>query len=147
MRKSFILLATGILLLGLAFSDAAVARDRSDLGELSANQIVDQIDATIARIKANLRLTSDQESNWSGFATVMHDIAKKRADRQTALQAELAQKKSPVDIIDQIRKEADVMREHSVDQKKLADAAEPLYSILDDKQKAGFAEALFRLSH
>jgi hypothetical protein len=77
----------------------------------------------------------------------MHDIAKKRADRQTALQAELAQKKGPVDIIDQMCKEADVMRERFADQKKLADAAEPLYSSLDDKQKAGFAEALFRLSH
>ncbi len=114
---------------------------------MSANQIVDQIDATIARIKADLRLTPDQESNWSGFATAMHEIGKKRADRQIALQAELSQKKVPVDIIDQMRKEADAMSERSADQKKLADAAQPLYSSLNDKQKSRFAEALFRLSH
>jgi hypothetical protein len=42
-----------------------------------------------------------------------------------------------------MRKDADEQIDPSNAQKKLADAAQPLYSSLDDQQKRRFAEALF----
>ncbi len=37
------------------------------------NQIANDVDARIARLKADLRLTADQEKNWSGVETALHD--------------------------------------------------------------------------
>jgi hypothetical protein len=52
----------------------------------------------------------------------LHELAQKRADREVALRAERAQQKEPLDIIEQMRRQADSASEHSVDQKKLADS-------------------------
>ena len=120
-------------------------RDRSDRAELSANQIMDQFAARTARIKADLRLTPEQEKNWPGFETAMREIGKRSADRQVASQADRAQQ-GPVDVIEQMREEAKVLSERSVDEKTLADAAQPLYASLDDQQKRRFARELLRLS-
>ena len=49
-----------------------------------------------------------------------------------------------VGLIDEMRKDADEQIDRSNARKKLADAAQPLYSSLDDQQKHRFAEALFR---
>ena len=115
-------------------------RDRSDRAELSANQIMDQFAARTARIKADLRLTPDQEKNWSGFETAMREIGKTNADRQVAIQAGRTPQQGPVDVIDQMRAEAKVLNERSIDEKTLADAAQPLYASLDDQQRRRFAK-------
>jgi len=39
----------------------------------AANQIANDVDARIALLEANLRLTVDQERNWPGLQTAMHD--------------------------------------------------------------------------
>jgi hypothetical protein len=39
------------------------------------------------------------------------------------------------------------MSERSADQKKLADAAQPLFASLDDQQKRRFSETLVRISN
>ena len=39
----------------------------------AANQIANDVDARIALLEANLRLTVDQEKNWPGLQTAMHD--------------------------------------------------------------------------
>jgi hypothetical protein len=36
-----------------------------------------ELDARVARIKADLRLTPEQEQTWSGFESAVHDIGKK----------------------------------------------------------------------
>jgi gas vesicle protein len=118
------------------------ARDRSDRAELTANQITNEFAAHTARIKADLRLTPEQEKNWSGFESAMNDLGKRDADRQIALQAERAQQKVPFDAIEQMREEAKFMSERSADRKALADAAQPLYASLDDQQKRRFARQL-----
>ena len=118
------------------------ARDRSDRAELTANQITNEFAAHTARIKADLRLTPEQEKNWSGFESAMKDLGKRDADRQIALQAERAEQKAPLDAIEQMREEAKFMSERSADQKALADAAQPLYASLDDQQKRRFARQL-----
>jgi hypothetical protein len=106
---------------------SAGRRDRWDRAELSANQINDQFAARAARIKADLHLTPDQASNWPAVESAVKDIGKRNADLQIALRTERGQLKGPFDVIQQMREEARFLGERSVDQKALADAAQPLY--------------------
>ena len=122
------------------------ARDRSDRAELTANQITNDFAARTARIKADLRLTPEQEKNWPGFESAMNDMGKRYGDRQTAVQADRPQQKAPADVIEQLRDEAQFLSDRSVDRKTLADAAQPLYASLDDQQKRRFAKELIDVS-
>jgi hypothetical protein len=121
------------------------ARDRSNRAELTANQITDDFAARTARIKADLRLTPEQEKNWSSFESATNDMGKRYADRQTAVQADRTQQ-NPVDVIEQLRNEAKFLSDRSDDRKTLADAAQPLYASLNDQQKRQFAKDLLGLS-
>jgi hypothetical protein len=128
-------------------SGSRAGRDGSDRTELSANQITDQFAARTARIKADLRLTPEQEKNWSGFESGVNDVGKRNADRQIAMQADRAQPRGPADAIDQMRDEANFLSDRAVNEKALADAAQPLYASLNDQQKRRFARELFSLGH
>lgn len=141
MRKVLILM-TAAMLAGSALTGGALARDRADRVELTANQITDQFNARTARIKADLRLTADQDKNWPGFADSMSKIGKQNADREITRRDEMAQRKTPLDVIDRMRLQAKYMGERSVDRKALADGAAPLYASLDEGQKKRFAEEL-----
>lgn len=94
---------------------SAFARDRSDRAELSANQITNEFATRTARIKADLRLTPDHEKSWPGFESAIKDVGKRSADRQTAMQADRAQQKGPVDVIEQMLAEAKFLSERSVE--------------------------------
>ena len=94
-----------------------------------------------------MRLTPEQENNWAGFEGAMRDISKKQADREVTLRADRAQQKGSGDVIEQMRRGADSMTEHAVDQKQLADAAQPLFVSLDDQQKRHLTEMLIRLGY
>ena len=122
------------------------ARDRSGRAELTVNQITNDFAARTARIKADLRLTPEQEKSWPGFESAMNDMGKRYGDRQTAMDADRTQQKAPVDIIEQLRDEAQFLSDRSVDRKMLADAAQPLYASLDDQQKRRFTKELFDVS-
>jgi hypothetical protein len=143
MRKSVIFFTTAALLTGAAMTGPAAARDRSDRAELTASQITDQAAARAAQLKADLRLTSEQETNWSGFQTAIVDVWKKQAEHQISWRNARANQQGSVDLIEQMRKDADDQVVRGNDRKKLADAAQPLYASLDDQQKRRFAEALF----
>ena len=121
-------------------------RDRSGRAELTVNQITNDFTARTARIKADLRLTPEQEKSWPGFESAMNDMGKRYGDRQTAVDADRTQQKAPVDIIEQLRDEAQFLSDRSVDRKMLADAAQPLYASLDDQQKRRFTKELFDVS-
>src|SRR5471032_2620050 len=122
-------------------------RDRADHTELSVNQINDQFAARTARIKADLRLTPEQAKNWPAVENAVKDIGKRNADLQIALRTERAQLRGPFDMIQQMREEARFLGERSVDQKALADAAQPLYASLNEQQKRRFARELQGLGH
>jgi hypothetical protein len=141
-RKALLLLTSAALITGSVFSVPAIARDRMDRGEMTANQMVNQAGAQTARMKVDLRLTPEQEKNWSGFESAMRDMSKKQADRRIARRDDSKQPRGPVDIIAQINKDADSRIDRSNDWKKLADAAKPLYASLDEQQKSRFAEDL-----
>src|ERR1035437_32717 len=114
--------------------------------QLTAEQIVANSDANIDRIKAELNLTPEQEKNWTAFNSAMHYLGHNGADRLN-LRIARAKRDPPDDIIEQMRNEAQLLNERAVDQRNVADAAEPLFASLDDKQKAIFIEEMVRLSH
>lgn len=114
--------------------------------ELTAEQIVANSDADIDRIKAELSLTPEQEKHWTAFNSAMHYLGHNGADRLN-LRIARAKRDPPDDIIDQMRNEAQFLNDRAVDQRAVADAAEPLFTSLDDKQKAIFIQEMVRLSH
>lgn len=113
--------------------------------ELTAEQIVANSDANITRIKTSLNLTSEQEKNWAGFSNAMHTLGNNGAER-LKLRIARAQRDPPDDIIEQMRNEAQFLNDRAVDQRAVADAAEPLFATLDDKQKALFIQEMVGLS-
>ena len=114
--------------------------------QLTADQIVASSDANIERIKTELNLTPEQEKNWSGFSSAMHYLGHNGADRLN-LRVARAKRDPPDDIIEQMRNEAQFLNDRSQDQRNVADAAEPLFVSLDDKQKQIFIDEMVRLSH
>src|SRR6201993_5378566 len=114
--------------------------------ELTAEQIVANSDAYIERIKTELNLTPEQEKNWSGFSSAMHYLGHNGADRLN-LRIARAKRDPPDDIVEQMRNEAQFLVDRAQDQRNVADAAEPLYASLDDKQKQYFINEMVRLSH
>ncbi len=114
--------------------------------QLTAEQIVASSDANIERIKNELQLTPEQEKHWTGFNSAMHYLGHNGADRLN-LRIARAKRDPPDDIIEQMRNEAQFLNDRAVDQRSVADAAEPLFASLDDKQKAIFIEEMVRLSH
>ena len=114
--------------------------------QLTAEQIVANSDAYIERIKSELNLNPEQEKNWSGFSSAMHYLGHNGADRLN-LRVARAKRDPPDDIIEQMRNEAQFLVDRAQDQRNVADAAEPLFASLDDKQKQIFIDEMVRLSH
>jgi hypothetical protein len=114
--------------------------------QLTAEQIVANSDAYIARIKTELKLTPEQEKHWTAFNSAMHYLGHNGADRLN-LRIARAQRDPPDDIVEQMRNEAQFLNDRAVDQRNVADAAEPLFASLDDRQKAIFIDQMVRLSH
>ena len=124
----------------------AVLTQEQGAPQLTAEQIVANSDANIERIKTELNLTPEQEKNWTAFNSAMHYLGHNGADRLN-LRIARAQRDPPDDIIEQMRNEAQFLDDRAVDQRNVADAAEPLFASLDAKQKAIFIDEMVRLSH
>ncbi|MFG3593185.1 Spy/CpxP family protein refolding chaperone [Bradyrhizobium sp. RDI18] len=114
--------------------------------QLTAEQIVANSDANIERIKKELNLTPEQEKHWAAFNSAMHYLGHNGADRLN-LRVARAKRDPPDDIIEQMRNEAQFLNDRAVDQRNVADAAEPLFATLNDKQKAIFIQEMVNLSH
>ncbi|QQO11714.1 Spy/CpxP family protein refolding chaperone [Bradyrhizobium diazoefficiens] len=119
---------------------------QSGTPQLTADQIVANSDSYIERIKTELNLTPEQEKHWFGFSSAMHYLGHNGAERLN-LRVARAKRDPPDDIIEQMRNEAQFLIDRAADQRNVADAAEPLYSSLDDKQKQVFIQEMVRLSH
>ena len=131
---------------GTKAAKQAVLTQEQGEPQLTAEQIVASSDANIDRIKAELNLTPEQEKNWTAFNSAMHYLGHNGADRLN-LRIARAKRDPPDDIIEQMRNEAQFLNDRAVDQRNVADAAEPLFASLDDKQKTIFIEEMVRLSH
>jgi hypothetical protein len=130
---------------GKATKQAVLTQEQGE-PQLTAEQIVASSDANIDRIKAELNLTPEQEKNWTAFNSAMHYLGHNGADRLN-LRIARAKRDPPDDIIEQMRNEAQFLNDRAVDQRGVADAAEPLFASLNDKQKQIFIEEMVRLSH
>ena len=137
---------------------------RSERSASTINQSTDRADARIAVLKAELHLSSDQTQHWVGLESALHDIAAKRAKSWAAshdLQTGRASSNAPVapdtsitedetrrdtdserdarkarlDDIDEMRRQADAYTVQAADLRQIADAAQPLYDTLDDRQR------------
>jgi hypothetical protein len=124
----------------------AVLTQEQGAPQLTAEQIVANSDSNIERIKTELNLTPEQEKNWTAFNSAMHYLGHNGADRLN-LRIARAQRDPPDDMIEQMRNEAQFLDDRAVDQRNVADAAEPLFASLDAKQKAVFIDEMVRLSH
>jgi hypothetical protein len=113
--------------------------------ELTAEQIVANSDSYIDRIKGELNLTPEQEKSWSAFNSAMHYLGHNGAERLN-LRIARARRDPPDDIVEQMRNEAQFLVDRASDQRAVADAAEPLFTSLDDKQKTIFIGEMVRLS-
>ena len=131
---------------GTKAAKQAVLTQEQGEPQLTAEQIVANSDANIDRIKAELNLTPEQEKNWTAFNSAMHYLGHNGADRLN-LRIARAKRDPPDDIIEQMRNEAQFLNDRAVDQRSVADAAEPLFGSLNDKQKQIFIEEMVRLSH
>jgi hypothetical protein len=141
-----VVVAIVAVLAGGTISHSAFARDRvAREDRLTAGQVVALEDARTARIKADLRLTAEQEKDWPGLEAALHDLGRTRADRQVAFRVDRQGRKEPGDLIEQLNDRAKRLGDRSADVKKLADAAQPLYASLDARQKRRFAGELMRL--
>jgi zinc resistance-associated protein len=97
------------------------------------------VDARIAALKAGLELTPDQAKNWPDFEKALRDMAQLRAERRAAREAaEQNPDKAPHAPFDRLAQRADNMAKASAALKRIADAGKPLYTSLDDAQKARF---------
>jgi hypothetical protein len=109
------------------------------------NQVANEVDAKIARLKASLRLTADQEKNWSGLQSAIREygVAEFKQPPMTGRSARSDRSRSdrPNDIT-RMRSNADGMTARAAMMKKLADATEPLYNNLDDWQRGKLFEFL-----
>jgi hypothetical protein len=91
-------------------------------------------DARIAALHTGLKLNADQEKNWPAVESALRDLSKQREDRRE----ERAGNQRPRDPIERLARRAEAMQNQGTALKKLADAAGPLYSSLDDAQKRRF---------
>jgi hypothetical protein len=162
MRNTVIVSAILTLCAAAALPTSADARDwrrRDEMNGPTVNQTLDVADAQIARFKADLRLTLDQDKNWGSVQTALHDMAQRRADRMLKLrerrtattpeaqrpdakEGKTQDGKVPGNqdwtTIDEMRMQADTLSARADDLRKIADATGPLYDSLDSSQRRRF---------
>jgi hypothetical protein len=138
--------------------------NRAERSASTISQSTDRAEARIAILKADLRLSSDQAQHWASLESALRDIVAKRAKSSAAsndLQTGRASSNAPVapdtsitedekeqgarlerdarkarlDDIDEMRREADAYTVQAADLRQIADAAQPLYDTLDDRQR------------
>jgi LTXXQ motif family protein len=135
MRKSLFVVATLAALGALIAVPAVAQKAKSD--RPTANQIVAVDDARLAKLKADLRLTSEQESGWGKLESSLKDGSKRRADRMVARweKDDADDPRNPPTPGERMRRAAEVLRAQSDELKATADAVDPLWSKLDERQK------------
>jgi hypothetical protein len=126
------------LSLGLAVAAApANAQNKNNPNRPTVSQLVAQDDARIAQLKANLRLSQDQESEWGKLENALKDISKRRAERRIALIDEFEKRdpNKPMSHAEALRKHADALAARADELRAIADAAEPLSDKFNPQQR------------
>jgi hypothetical protein len=135
----------GVVALGIGGTTLVYAQQRSDgprhfefRGMMNSNDRAAFLDARIAAVRAGLKLTPEQETNWPAVETAVRDLVKIRDDqREARLNARNADQRP--DPVERLRGTADSMAALAAGMKRVAEAADPLYKSLDDGQKRRLA--------
>ena len=96
------------------------------------------LDAKLAGMRAGLALTADQEKLWGPFQSAVQDAAKSRIDAMRQMMQTRAQGE-PMSPVDHLEAVADRLSQGATDIKKIADAAKPLYTSLDEFRSISLA--------
>lgn len=146
--RIFRLVATTLALASATFVFPAMAQQKEKAAVTderpTVNQLVAYDEARIARLKAEMKLTKEQESAWSKLETTLRDTAKKRAERFIAQLDESDKRDKPLTPADRLRMESAVMAQRAADLKQLADAAEPIFSDKFDERQMRLVSMLIR---
>ena len=143
------LAAAGLAGSAFALSAAAAPGDAPPAPEQMQRMMDDRatmLDASLAGMKAGLKLTPDQEKNWGPFEQAVRDAAKARQDAMSKMMdlRKAGDKSSPIDRMEFM---ADRLAEGSTALKSIASAAKPLYASLNETQQRHFgmlAHAMMR---
>ncbi|HTZ68983.1 MAG TPA: Spy/CpxP family protein refolding chaperone [Roseiarcus sp.] len=126
--------ASGFTISAVAQSDTAAPQ--SDQQPTHAEQVQHWaevgIDTQLKGMKTSLRLTADQQKDWGPFESAVKDAEKARV---LALQKEQATNLSPMD---RNVAKAERLQQSQANLEKIVDAAKPLYTSLDNKQRQTF---------
>lgn len=137
MLKTVLAGTTALAIAGASLAYAAQTdksdQDRAQRWRPSAEDIAAFGDARIAALKAGLKLTSEQEKHWPAVEEALRGVAKQRAERYAAREADRSD-----DPIKRLADRAESMEARGAALKKLAEAAAPLYGSLDESQKRRF---------
>jgi LTXXQ motif family protein len=90
------------------------------------------IDSQLKGLKTSLRLTADQEKDWDPFESAVKDA---ETARVLALQKEQSTNLSPMD---RNTAKADRLEQSQANLEKIIEAAKPLYTSLDNRQRHTF---------
>ena len=146
MWKALVVGTTLLTMVGatLAYAQQPSQAERSH-PRLTADDIAVFTDARIAALKAALKLTPAQESNWPAVEQAMRDISKERIARREERNARREARRAAgqrADAIERLRGRADALATRAAALKRLADAEQPLYQSLDEAQKRRFGMAV-----
>jgi uncharacterized small protein (DUF1192 family) len=121
-------------------ADVPAAAPKPERTGPSDNQIANDVDAKIARLKADLQLTAEQETNWGLLETTLHDYGVAQFKRSLADKNMHQDRHERPNDIAMMRDEANRLSARADALKKLASAADPLYGTLDDHQRRRLAQ-------
>lgn len=143
MLKTILAGTTALAIAGasLAYAQQPPRGDDNQRWRPTAEDTAAFTDARIAGLKAGLKLTAEQEKNWPAVEAALRDLAKQRADLRNArasVRTDARASADRPDPIERLRRRADTMAQSGIALKKLADAAAPLYTSLDEGQKRRF---------
>lgn len=127
-----------VLPLAAALALPAAAQTKNDPDRPTINQLVAKDEARIATLKANLRITKEQESDWGKFEAALKDISRKRAERRLALMDEWDKREAEKKVMthaDSLRMHADALSQRAEEIRAIADATEPFSEKLNNWQR------------
>ena len=135
--KTPLLIVATLAVLGSFVAAPAFAQKAKDSDRPTANQITAYDDARLAKLKADLRLTSEQESDWGKLEKGLRDTSKRRADRMVAAweKDNQADSRKPPTPGERMRRAAEALRAQADEMNATADAIDPLWGKLDERQK------------
>ena len=144
MKKIVLSVIAAAAIAGSAFTLTAIAAQDSSDGPARAHTAGVIFDAKIAGMKAELKLTPDQEKLWPAFELAVRDAHKMRMEMMRDRREEMAkdERPSPIEVMTEM---SDHLAKASDELKKVTEAAKPLYDSFDDTQKRQFGPLLMML--